>query len=108
MVPHASAARGKPGNAADGRPESAQTAPLSASRPATKQALVIELLSRPAGATLDDLVSATGWLPHTTRAALTGLRKKGYTLEKSKREDGTTTYCLSDAPAAKGAAREAA
>ena len=25
-----------------------------------------------------ELVAATGWLPHTTRAALTGLRKRGY------------------------------
>jgi len=30
------------------------------------------------GATLAELVAATGWLPHTTRAALTGLRKRGY------------------------------
>ena len=28
--------------------------------------------------TLAKLVAATGWLPHTTRAALTGLRKRGY------------------------------
>jgi hypothetical protein len=30
------------------------------------------------GATLDELIGATGWLPHTARAALTGLRKRGY------------------------------
>lgn len=30
------------------------------------------------GASLDELAGATGWLPHTTRAALTGLRKKGH------------------------------
>ena len=28
--------------------------------------------------TLDELVASTGWLPHTTRAALTGLRRRGY------------------------------
>ena len=28
--------------------------------------------------THDQPVRATGWLPHTTRAALTGLRKRGY------------------------------
>jgi len=39
---------------------------------------VIALLERPGGATLAELVAATGWLPHTTRAALTGLRKRGY------------------------------
>ena len=47
-------------------------------RGGTKIARVIELLQRGDGATLAELVAATGWLPHTTRAALTGLRKRGY------------------------------
>ena len=47
-------------------------------RGGTKIAQVIELLQRSDGATLAELVAATGWLPHTTRAALTGLRKRGY------------------------------
>jgi hypothetical protein len=57
----------------------------------TKTALVLDLLGREAGATLDDLVAATGWLPHTTRAALTGLRKKGHALVGTK-EGRTTRY----------------
>ena len=65
----------------------------------TKQARVIALLERDTGATLDEFVAATGWLPHTTRAALTGLRHKGFVLDKSKREDGTTVYRISSAPA---------
>ena len=64
----------------------------------TKQARVIALLQRDAGATLDDLVAATGWLPHTTRAALTGLRHKGFVLDKSKRQHGTTVYRISARP----------
>ena len=55
----------------------------------TKAALLLELLFREQGATLAELVAATGWLPHTTRAALTGLRKKGHVLAKSKRDDQT-------------------
>lgn len=62
-----------------------------ASRPATKQALVVNLLKRDEGATLADIVEATGWLPHTTRAALTGLRKKGHDIAKEK-VDGSTRY----------------
>jgi hypothetical protein len=50
---------------------------------------VQELLRREEGATLDELVKATSWLPHTTRAALTGLRRKGHRLERSKRDDAT-------------------
>jgi hypothetical protein len=37
------------------------------------------------------MVAATGWLPHTTRAALTGLRKKGYAIDSDK-IDGVPTY----------------
>lgn len=55
----------------------------------TKSAAVIALLERPDGATLAEMIAATGWLPHTTRAALTGLRKKGFSIEKSKRGDET-------------------
>ena len=49
----------------------------SVPRSGTKLAQVIELLQRDDGATIDELINATGWLPHTTRAALTGLRKRG-------------------------------
>src|SRR5687768_6516259 len=69
-------------------------------RGGTKQAHVVALLERDAGATLDELVAATGWLPHTTRAALTGLRHKAFVLDKSKRQDGTTVYRISSGPAA--------
>lgn len=55
----------------------------------TKAALVVELLQRKQGATLNEMVEATGWLPHTTRAALTGLKKKGHVIDKSKRDDAT-------------------
>jgi Protein of unknown function (DUF3489) len=74
-------------------------------RGGTKQAHVIALLERDTGATLDELVAATGWLPHTTRAALTGLRHKGFGLGKSKRENGTTAYRISSSPAASGLAK---
>jgi hypothetical protein len=70
------------------------TADQGAPRAGSKQALVISLLQRKGGATLDELVDATGWLPHTTRAALTGLRKKGYAIEKSKGEDEKTAYSI--------------
>jgi hypothetical protein len=63
-----------------------------APRAGTKQALIVTLLAGQQGASLDELVTATGWLPHTTRAALTGLRKKGYTIAKEKGESGKTVY----------------
>ena len=59
----------------------------------TKASMVLDLLRRDDGATLADLVQATGWLPHTTRAALTGLKKKGHVVERGKRGD-TSCYFL--------------
>ena len=47
-------------------------------RPGSKLDRVLGTLSTDKGATLDELTCATGWLPHTARAALTGLRKRGY------------------------------
>jgi DNA-binding MarR family transcriptional regulator len=48
---------------------------------------VLALLQRPDGASLSELVEATSWLPHTTRAALTGLKKKGHVLTSAKVDD---------------------
>lgn len=55
----------------------------------SKIGTVLELLRREQGATLAELVNATGWLPQSTRAALTGLKNKGHTIEKSKRDEVT-------------------
>lgn len=60
-------------------------------KPQTKIDLVVGLLAREEGATLDQLVVATGWLPHTTRAALTGIKRKGYALS-SEKVDQVRTY----------------
>ena len=72
----------------------------AAPRAGTKQALVIEMLSAKKGATLDTLVEATGWLPHTTRAALTGLRKRGFSIERRRDEKVGTVYRIAHHPAA--------
>ena len=73
---------------AEGAPQAAE-----ATKPLTKQSQVLDLLRRTEGAQLADIISATGWLPHTARAALTGLKKKGHAIE-SRRVDKLTTYFL--------------
>jgi hypothetical protein len=35
-------------------------------------------------ATLDAITLATAWLPHTARAALTALKKRGYAISSDK------------------------
>jgi hypothetical protein len=72
-------------------------------RAGSKQAKIVELMKRPKGATLDELVEATDWLPHTTRAALTGLRKRGLTVERVKDESRGSVYRIKSERTAKAA-----
>jgi Protein of unknown function (DUF3489) len=76
--------------------QTAGPVPLSASTLAgkrqTKAALVLDMLAREEGVSLEELCQATSWQAHTSRAFLTGLRKKGRVLDRSKRDDGTTFY----------------
>jgi Protein of unknown function (DUF3489) len=69
------------------------TAPQRSSSPrsGTKLAQVVELLQQDRGASIDELIIVTGWLPHTTRAALTRLRKRGFVtaIDRSDKERGS-------------------
>jgi hypothetical protein len=84
------------------------SAKASLPRAGSKQAEIIGLMKRKTGATLDEMIKATGWLPHTTRAALTGLRKKGYGLAKVKDAKGKTAYRIEDGAKTSGSAKDAA
>jgi Protein of unknown function (DUF3489) len=53
-------------------------ASLRVPRAGSKLDRIIGMLSSDEGATINDLTKATKWLPHTARAALTGLRNRGY------------------------------
>jgi hypothetical protein len=64
----------------------------------SKQAKIVELMKRPKGATLDELVEAMDWLPHTLRAALTGLRKRGLRVERVKDEGRGSPYRIDERP----------
>jgi hypothetical protein len=69
-----------------------EAAKAFAPRAGSKLARVIDLLQRSEGATITNLIEATGWLPHTTRAALTGLRKRGYAVARERVEEGDSIY----------------
>ena len=75
--------------------DEAQLAPPK--RPSKTEA-VLTLLKRPEGATLGELVAATGWLPHTTRAAMAGLKKKGHQVTRTK-VDGVSRYIVAESAA---------
>jgi hypothetical protein len=94
----ATVAKGAKGKTAD----AAQFSP-DEFRAGSKQAKIVDLMKRPKGATLDELVEATDWLPHTTRAALTGLRRRGLTVERVKDEGRASIYRIKSDRAAKAA-----
>ena len=64
----------------------------------TKTATILKLLRRPKGASIAELQKATGWKPHSVRAALTGLRKKGHKIERTKNAKDTTVHSITNAP----------
>jgi hypothetical protein len=79
------------------RPKAATRPGAASPRDGSNLALVIEHLQRADGVTIVELTQATGWLPHTTRAALTGLRKRGYAVIRERVGAGDSVYRISDA-----------
>ena len=62
----------------------------------SKKAIVLELLRRPKGATLAELMEATGWQAHSVRGFISGTlgKKMDLPVASAKREDGTRVYSL--------------
>ena len=58
-----------------------------APRAGTKLAEAVAMLRAIEGATITELSEAMGWLPHSTRAVLTGLRKRGYVLTLNRSDE---------------------
>ena len=52
-----------------------------ATRPGGKMGLVLDMVSHANGATIDELATQAGWLTHTTRAALTRVRQRGFDIQ---------------------------
>ena len=65
----------------------------------SKPQQILDLLNRDCGATLEGLATLANWLQHSTRAYLTGLRKKGHVIDSDK-VDGVRRYRLSSSPKA--------
>lgn len=77
-------------------PDDTATAKLVAIRAGTKQAQIIAMLQRPEGATVAEMVAATGWLAHTVRGSISGALKKKLALPitAEKVEGRGTVYLL--------------
>ena len=68
----------------------------------TKQELLVEMLGKKPGANIATIVKATGWLPHTSRAMISGLRKAGHKVETAEGTDGKTVYRIVGAKKSSG------
>lgn len=67
------------------------TAPQVSPAKPNKRDRLAAMLLRDEGATVEQMVGSLGWLPHTVRAAMTGLKKLGYAIDSDK-IDGLRTY----------------
>mgnify|MGYP003558890713 CR=1 FL=1 len=86
--------------AAQGSSKAAKaSAPKDSARKAkspSKSSIVQKLLGRAKGASIAEIIGATGWQPHSARAFLTGLRKKDITILRESRKDGETAYRIAN------------
>ena len=66
-------------------------------RRGSKTAKILDLLKRPGGVTLKELIKATGWQAHSVRGFLSGTlgKKMGTPVKSAKRADGERAYRLS-------------
>lgn len=62
--------------------------PASTAPSTTKKAQLIGFLSKKGGADIVGISKKFGWLPHTTRAALSRLRAAGYQVSRIKLQNG--------------------
>src|ERR1035437_5886843 len=63
-------------------------------REGSKTAIILDLIRRPKGATLEELMAAAGWQAHSVRGFLSAVvgKKMGLKLESTKGEDGKRKY----------------
>lgn len=54
----------------------------------SKKTQLIKLLGRSKGAAMNELEIALGWQSHSVRAAISGLRKSGHTIERTTTKSG--------------------
>ena len=88
-----------PKKAAKAGKKAAKPAPAkkaSTPRAESKTAKVLEMIRRPKGATLAEIMKATGWQPHSVRGFISGAvgKKMGLAVESTKNDEGERLYKL--------------
>ena len=75
-------------------PEEARSSKPTTARDGSKKAQVLDLIKRPEGATLKDIMAVTGWQAHSVRGFISGslTKRMGIKIESLKRPDGDRAY----------------
>lgn len=91
---HVARKKGKSAEKAKKAPKGVKKAGVA--RDGSKSAKVLDLLKWPDGATLKELMKATGWQAHSVRGFLSGAvgKKMGLTVASTKGEDGERAYSI--------------
>jgi len=100
--PREAASKGKSGKKATPAkkgtkaPKKAAKAKPEGVRQGSKTEKILDLLKRSGGATLAEIMKATGWQPHSVRGFISGTlgKKMGLKVESVKGEDGERTYSI--------------
>ena len=79
----------------------AEASPPAPNRPIGKTRLLTDLLRRPNGARIDEMMTATGWQAHSVRGAIAGTLKKklGLAISSEKTEAGRVYRIVGEAKA---------
>lgn len=93
---HVAPKKGKVAKNASPAKKTPKAAKEKGTRDGSKAATVLELLKRPDGATMAELMKATGWQAHSVRGFLSGTvsKKLGLAVGSAKVEDGERTYSI--------------
>ncbi len=77
-------------------PKKPASAKSDGAREGSKTAKILDMLKRSEGATLKEIMKATGWQPHSVRGFVSGTlgKKMGLKVQSAKREDGQRVYSL--------------
>jgi hypothetical protein len=87
---------GRGGKATKPPKKSKRSKPMKGARKGSKSARVLDLLKRPNGVSLAELMKATGWQAHSVRGFLSGTvgKKLGLSVASVKDPDGARRYSL--------------
>lgn len=73
-----------------------RTAAIKPPRPGSKQAQLVDMLGRKNGVTLDKASEALSWKTHTTSAVISGLRKRGYNVQRIDKGPKPSAYVIAE------------